>query len=350
MGKIWLHRISAESDISYPLLEQGYLSIGFSDFVKDPAFVEEMIRSELTSKWEIFERANERIWGELRRGRYNLWRFLCEFELGDIVLVPTWGAFYLCQVVGPFELAGTVKMTGLTDGDGKALTSDGKLIYRGDKIVDLGFVRKIEKLTGELRREKYADPALIARMKMYQTNGDISDLRSSTEKILAAVKSGEKPDYYAPFAARLRKYMLDALRQALTPDGFESVVKWYLEKLGADFARIPAKNEAGKSDGADADVIATFETLKVVIYVQAKQHTGQTDDWAVTQIARYTEQKQEYIDTEYTYLSWVISTCDRFSEAAVKRAQSHQVRLINGRQFAGMLLDAGLNSIDKNFA
>ena len=30
--KVWLHRISHCADISYKLLENGYISIGFSDF------------------------------------------------------------------------------------------------------------------------------------------------------------------------------------------------------------------------------------------------------------------------------------------------------------------------------
>jgi hypothetical protein len=28
----WLHRISHHAEIAYPLLDKGYLSIGFSDF------------------------------------------------------------------------------------------------------------------------------------------------------------------------------------------------------------------------------------------------------------------------------------------------------------------------------
>jgi len=35
----WLHRISHHAEVSHPLLERGYLSIGWSDFSK-PDFVE----------------------------------------------------------------------------------------------------------------------------------------------------------------------------------------------------------------------------------------------------------------------------------------------------------------------
>ena len=31
--KIWLHRISRHAEVAYPLLDNGYLSIGYSDLV-----------------------------------------------------------------------------------------------------------------------------------------------------------------------------------------------------------------------------------------------------------------------------------------------------------------------------
>lgn len=78
----------------------------------------------------------------------------------------------------------------------------------------------------------------------------------------------------------------------LTPDKFEQLVKWYLKQIGASDVYIPSKNEKGKNDGADADVIATFENLKVrLIYVQVKYHKGCTSDWAIKQISEYKVQK-----------------------------------------------------------
>ena len=37
--KYWLHRISHEAKVSYPLLESGYLSIGWSDMAYDKDFL-----------------------------------------------------------------------------------------------------------------------------------------------------------------------------------------------------------------------------------------------------------------------------------------------------------------------
>ena len=66
-------------------------------------------------------------------------------------------------------------------------------------------------------------------------------------------------------------------------------MKWYMEKLGAQ-AEIPSKNSSEKPDGADADVIATFDKLNVALYIQVKKHDIGTlsDEEAVDQVLRYT--------------------------------------------------------------
>ena len=49
----WLHRISYEMNISYPPMEKGYLSIGFSDFCcKD--FLEQLVKDDGNS-WNYFD-------------------------------------------------------------------------------------------------------------------------------------------------------------------------------------------------------------------------------------------------------------------------------------------------------
>lgn len=50
--KYWLHRISHKSDVSYPLLEEGYLSIGFSDFPSNDGFFEELRSKDKEEAWE----------------------------------------------------------------------------------------------------------------------------------------------------------------------------------------------------------------------------------------------------------------------------------------------------------
>ena len=76
--------------------------------------------------------------------------------------------------------------------------------------------------------------------------------------------------------------------------------------------------------------------------VQAKKHTAETNDWAVTQIKSF---KKNHLFDRYKTILWVISTCDTFSEEAVRLAAEEEVRLINGEEFAKMIIDVGLDGL-----
>jgi hypothetical protein len=66
----WLHRISYSSNISYPLLEKGYLTIGFSEFC-EAEFLEKVSNGDR----EYFESQFDDTWGNRPKNRYSLWRF-----------------------------------------------------------------------------------------------------------------------------------------------------------------------------------------------------------------------------------------------------------------------------------
>lgn len=114
--------------VSYPLLDKGYLSIGFSDFLERPEFLDEML-SDRGDKWEIFENENKAVWGDLYRTRYNLWRFLCEFKIGDWVIVPSGGTFSVYEITGKAMPAGQAAGEDLKDRSGKPVISDGRYLY-----------------------------------------------------------------------------------------------------------------------------------------------------------------------------------------------------------------------------
>jgi len=92
--KIWLHRISHHGEVARPLLDNGYLSIGFSafsshDFIKD-------VCGE--NGWQSFEEYFDGTWGNRPRTRNNLWRFVAEMRKGDLVVVPSWGTFSVYEL------------------------------------------------------------------------------------------------------------------------------------------------------------------------------------------------------------------------------------------------------------
>lgn len=341
----WIHRISHEWEVSYKLLEQGYLSIGWSAMAGSG--VEQRVFPGADSA--PFEAALQAEGFALSRSRWSLWNFCC-FRPGDIVVVPLMnGVFSIYQIDGmPGSICqlewGKIEFTAENGGE-ICRDSAGMLRRANGEGVDLGFVVPVRPLKERLSRYEYADQKLTARMKIRQTNAGINDLAESVEKVLQA----KAPlNLYASVIEELAQKLLEAIKQQLNPDKFELLVKWYFEKLGASEVCRPGKNSPDKGEGADADVIAAFDSLKILFYVQTKLHDDVSSQWAVEQVARYRE-LHEPLSGEYTVIPWALSTAREFSREAVRLAQQNHIRLITGPEFARMLIDAGITDINKAF-
>lgn len=341
----WIHRISHEWDVSYKLLKEGYLSIGWGAMAGSG--VEQRVFPGGDSA--PFEEALQAEGYSLGRSRWCLWNFCC-FRPGDIVVVPLMnGAFSIYQIAGtpvPIYQMGGGKTEFTTENGSKICRDSGGMLRRAaGERVDLGFVVLVHPLKEWLSRYEYADQKLTARMKIRQTNAGINDLAESVEKVLQA----EAPlNLYASVIEELAQKLLEAIKQQLNPEKFELLVKWYFERLGASETDRPGKNNPDKGEGADADVIASFDPLKIIFYVQIKLHDEVSSRWAVEQIARYRD-LHEPLSGEYTVIPWALSTAERFSPEAVVLAQQNHVRLITGPEFARMLIDAGITDINKAF-
>ncbi len=350
MAQDWLHRISYEWDVSRKLLDEGYLSIGWARVANSG------IQNVSTdgSDMKDFDSLLEKYEYPKDRSRWSLWRF-CRFQKGDRVVVPLFdGKFSVYRVVEPAksisELPACLADFESTTGERILLGSDG--LHRGEEnggSVDLGLIVRVERITKEdLSRYDYADSALTARMKIRQTNAEISNLRESIDK---AIKAGEKMrpvKLYAESVNKLAEVLLDAIMRHSSPQKFERLVKWYFQKIGASQVSIPPKKPDDKLDEADADVIAEFDALMTTFYIQVKMHDGKTSDWGVKQISKYYEQHGRCMDG-YTAIPWVISSGTGFSKEAVALAQRKGVRLIDGPEFARMLVDVGILNIDQAF-
>lgn len=85
----WMHRISYEWEISYALLDMGYLSIGWSCFDGD-------LLKQIQDNGEQGFRSFMADIGETSRSRWGLWRFL-QFAPGDRIVVPLFDKeFFRC--------------------------------------------------------------------------------------------------------------------------------------------------------------------------------------------------------------------------------------------------------------
>jgi type I restriction enzyme R subunit len=113
----WLHRISHHAEASYPLLEKGFLTIGYSDFISS-----EFLEKTKSKDWAYFENAFAEEWGSNPRTRHNLWRFVAEMQVGDWVLVPSWGSFSIYQIDGEACLINSIEAQGLEAWNNRLLT------------------------------------------------------------------------------------------------------------------------------------------------------------------------------------------------------------------------------------
>lgn len=333
----WLHRISYEWELSYPLLEKGYLSYGWNCYVKT-----KLLEETAKNGWTYFAKFMENN-NNSSRSRYSLWRFL-NFKKGDIVLVPLFGGnFCICQIDGDVTEVtklGEAFSEITTETKGKALlTPEGYICAETERVYDVGYVVPIKKITEKIPRS-FADAKLISRMKIRPTNADINDLAASVDM---AMKATTPVNVYDKIVQATIAPLSNVFEEYVTPDNLEHIVKNYMMKKGADRVWIPAKNEKNKENGADADVVAEFYDLRLVFFIQVKKHVGNTDDWAVKQIAEYCEQRQE-TSNEYTYIPWAISTAE-FSKDAVRLAEEKGVRLIGGRELIEMLINSGISNI-----
>jgi restriction endonuclease Mrr len=337
----WLQRISHIAELSYPLLEKGYLTIGFSDFT-----TKEMVDKVLTNDWNYFNAQFQEMWGRVPRTRHNLWNFL-KFEKGDIIIVPSWGTFFVCEITDERPLLiGETYSEGLKSWGSKNVSTNGTyLLNENNKAYDLGFAREVNVIYKNVSREKFADAPLTSRMKIRQTNAQINDLKNSIEKSIENYKANKPIHIHSIVIEKTASIVLEAIKKELNPDKFEKLIRTYFKTIGANEITTPAKNESNK-DG-DADIVAVFENLKLIIYIQAKFQTGQISEWGTNQILDYKTNK-ESIDDGYNKIAWVITTADTFNKDAENIAKDNEIQLVNGLEFAKMLLNAGIGLLNTN--
>lgn len=335
MGRrYWLQRISHEWEISSLLFEKGYLALGWRKFQNSDVL--ERSRKKKNGRQE-FEALMERA-GEKSRSRWNLWRF-AQFCDGDIVVVPLPGKeFAVVTVEGSAFAVG--ELCGRTLDGQEEIDREG-IRKSGGGYYDIGFLVKVN-LCKKIERS-YADSRLISRMKLRMANAEITDIGESVKE---ALERDRPVGVHDLLTTAVTEQVREVIRSYVTPDNLERILCWYMQKKGASSAWIPGKNETGKENGADADVIAEFEDLRVIFCIQVKKHEGVTDDWAVRQIVEYAAQKQRgAIENGYTYIPWAVTTAE-FGEEAVEKARGAGVRLIGGTELIQMLIDCGFDTID----
>jgi predicted Mrr-cat superfamily restriction endonuclease len=343
----WITRISNNWNFTYPLLEKGYVCIGWSDFASEENYISS-VRSE--NGWKYLEDKMNDCWGGIHRNRYQLWRFIVEMKKGDWIIVPRCKTFSIYEILEdkPISIRDYKELILDINNVEYSRNNDG-LIIDDDRVVDIGFLRKVRSIsTGEIPRYEYADSALVSRLKIMHTIADVTDLSSSIENALDRYVKKTPIDFKGDLC-EIIPLVAKSIQDTLCDRKFEKLIKWYFKKIGASSVEINSRNYKGKESYEDIDITATFNQLKTTFYVQAKHHKGITSSWAAEQIIKAKEIKERNDAEGDTKIYWALTSAYDFSDECKNIAQKNNIQLVTGKEFASMLIDAGLANINAAF-
>ncbi len=334
---VWMHRISHCAELSYKLLAQGCLSIGFSELAREKDFVSAMKDAALIGKNQrnFLEEKMFSLWGEKIKQSDVLRRFLLEFQMGDMVVVPLFDKrFTIVKITGQWlTLQQYEKQCHFNFFQNEA---------------DIGFLFPVSFLLKGKRdtygivsvsREGYADDALCSYMKLAETNADISFMQKNVEEAIAKQNNTHfaLPKMQEAWAEAFLKIIQDFLQEK----HIENLIKRYLQKQGAGCVKIITKAQQQYTE-----MVAEFEQLGLILFVNVEQNVSQIDQWALEQIQAYQKQLSHQRDG-YIYGMWLISLKSSYSNALKEYAAKQNVQLIEGIAFSKMLLKAGLTALEE---
>lgn len=350
----WLHRITHLGEFSFPLLKNhNLLSIGFSDFIPD--FLVE--KDKIPNNEDFIERVQQggvnylddiflHSWGNKDRARFHLFNFI-RMNKGDWVVVPEPGKFSVYEILDHKACPITsIEKERITGRQGQEVeVGSGKLKLKKDgSDLDLGFVREVKPIQIEIPRDKYGKAELSRSLKYRRTNKDITKAEDEVKEAVNRFAENKPINIYQDLVKGMKNQILDNINTKLNHEKFEILIEWYFTQCGATETVRPSKNSPDK-DG-DADVIATFEPLKTIYYIQAKFHDGKTPVEAADQIVDYVN-NQGTTDDDFHRISWVISTAESFTQETQDKANNNHIQLINGDELAEMILEIGIHDLDR---
>jgi len=353
-ANIWMHRCNHYGKAAWEMLGYDYSTNVFSD--KNCCYISIGCNSgswstdkynyikdipETQKKWNEYEKCFK---DKKPRYRYYLYRFFFEFKADDYIVVPSGGEFHVFQVEND-EI--------LTYDDEEIVTrfnqigfSDEVIKELRDKEHDFKFFRKVKPIRVQIPRKGYATGDLYSKLKYQGTTLEIRDKASNELK--KALAAGVPFSIYNTSINCLKEKLYEALTK-INPDQFESLIAWYFRKKGADIYDVLPKNYADKVEYEDADVLAVFEDLKLRIFVQAKAYKGECVDLsgAKNQIEEYMKLHVLNKENNYTNVMWIVCLAKSDNEIKdIERIKNANIRVVNGMEFAEMLINTGLQDID----
>ena len=268
----------------------------------------------------------------LRKAGYGagtMWRFINDMKVGDWIVVPFWGGvFYVAEITGDAYC------------DPSSAARKSNSCYRRP----VRWLNDKKPISRSLAKAK-----LIARMKTQATSAEAGDLIDNIFEALAkaqgsASNAPANPDqlFHLDLRQRMAAVVLDEIHTGhMTPQKLEKLVMRVLKAVGAtSIKQIPTTKDQG------VDIRAIFlvgRVTQVEVGVQVKCHEGQTANSELDQLIK------GLIKEDLTQ-GWFITT-GTFNENAEDYLEENaegkgvQISLVDGSQFAGMIIDSGLENI-----
>jgi predicted Mrr-cat superfamily restriction endonuclease len=319
----WVHRTSPSGfdqlqNICLPdnVIVTGWSSAEGLEKIDEWYAMREVIKEECYPEDDSYRRAGS--------GTASMWKFLWDMAPGDYVVVPHWGGvFYVAEITGPPFVVNT-----------KA-ARDADSIYR----------RKVKWLNDKQPIARtLVKSGLRSRMKIRQTTAQAGEFVSDIAAVLATAARGSTPTQGDPFLGELRQNLIKATLKEIHSGymderKFETLIKDVMIGMGAKGCEIIARQN---DNGVDVRAEFWIGPTEVVIGVQAKWHKGKTDShWLDHFVSGL---KSDGID-----IGWFITSAD-LSDDFEKRAadlsekSGKDIRVINGSEFAAMVVDYALIS------
>lgn len=347
-ANIWMHRCNHYGKAAWEMLGYDYDSKKFSD--ENGCYISVGCES---GKWSIEEynsiKNSEDKWKEFEkhytngskpRYRYFLYKFFFEFKKDDYIVVPSGGEFHVFQI----ESDDMFTYDGKDEIIKKRFDQIGLKLENKDD--DFKFFRKVKPIRVQIPRKGYAVGELCSKLKYQGTTLEITD--TAAEEFKNALKADGPFSIYDRSIEKLKEELYNNALKKLTPDQLESLISWYFKKKGADIYDILKKNYSDKIEKEDVDVLGIFEDLKLRFFVQAKAYKGNMElTGAKEQIKKYIEYHVLEKDKKYTDVKWIICLAKSDKEIKDLDNMDNDIRVINGMEFAEMLLNVGLQNIDE---
>ena len=270
-----------------------------------------------------YERLNHPEEPNLRRAGAaagQMWRFIQDMQVGDLIVVPRSSEFYIAEVTGPAFYDASKK--------------DEDTAYRRPVIL-LNNKSPIPR--------SLAKSALISRMKTQGTCAYATDLLDEILECLQVVKSGATPTFESDLQSRLVRETLDELRSGrMESRGFERLIETMLRGLGAKDTRIvPPEMTKEQTSSLPSRLRGYLHKLS-----QFRRSIGRPDPPVDKEVV---EQLIRGVEAEEASLGMVI-TSGTIGEGAIETAKGYTdekgipIELVDGEQFEKLIVEYGIRS------